>query len=56
MLDTVREKAVFSFEEYKAVLSLQCGVDQSLGDPAISGTSDYRLHLIDLETLTISDD
>ena len=56
MLDTVREKPLFSFDEYKAMLNLQSGVDQSLGDAAAGGSSDYRLHLLDLETLTISDD
>jgi len=54
MLDTVRDRPQFTFDEYKAMLNLQSGVDQSLPDDARGG-SDYRLHLIDLEALTISD-
>lgn len=56
MLDTVREKPQFTFDEYKAILCLQSGVDQSVGDEDLGATSEYRLHLFDLERLTISDD
>ncbi|KAF8316216.1 Sec8 exocyst complex component-specific domain-containing protein [Cantharellus anzutake] len=56
MLDTVRERPQFSFSEYKAMLKLQSGVDQTLADGAPAGDPDYKLLLLDLEALTIGDD
>lgn len=55
MLDLAREHPQFSFDEYKAMLSLQSGVDQTLGDNASGGSSNYRMLLIDLHALTIDD-
>lgn len=54
MLSIAREHPQFSFDEYKAMLNLQSGVDQALGDNA-PGNSEYRMHLIDLHALTIDD-
>ncbi len=38
------------------MLKLQSGVDQALGDDAPAGDSDYKMLLLDLETLTIVDE
>jgi len=53
MIDMVRgEGSQFSFDEYKAMLNLQSGVDQSQPEDERGG-SYYRLQLLDLEALTI---
>lgn len=53
MLSGIRQKQMFDFEEYKAMLNLQCGVDQALGDKGAQQGSDrnYSMYLIDLHGL-----
>ncbi len=46
MLDGIRKKQVFRFEEYQTMLHLQCGVDQG---QAID--RNYSMYLIDLQCL-----
>ncbi|KAI6104073.1 hypothetical protein EDD16DRAFT_1638679 [Pisolithus croceorrhizus] len=55
LLDSVRSKNVFSFDEYKVMLDLQCGVDQSLGDAAGSKATDpnHGLYTIELHGLEL---
>ena len=54
MLEKVQEKSMFSFEEYRSMLNLQCGVDQNLGDRA-AGDADYNIYLMELHALAIDD-
>ena len=54
MLNTVRKRPQFSFDEYKSMLYLQCGVDQTLGDQAVSD-NDINMYLIELHGLVVDD-
>lgn len=55
LLDSVRSKNVFSFDEYKVMLDLQCGVDQSLGDAAAAKANDpnHGMYTIELHGLEL---
>jgi len=55
LLDNIRTDKVFSFDEYKVILNLQCGVDQSLGDAAASRAADrnYGMYSIELHGLEL---
>ncbi|KAI6007185.1 Sec8 exocyst complex component-specific domain-containing protein [Pisolithus albus] len=55
LLDSVRTKNTFSFDEYKVMLDLQCGVDQSLGDAAGAKATDpnHGLYTIELHGLEL---
>ncbi|KAJ3554644.1 hypothetical protein NM688_g3000 [Phlebia brevispora] len=55
LLDTVRQKQEFSFDEYKVILDLQCGVDPSQGEKAAGQASDrnYNMYLIELHGLEL---
>lgn len=55
LLDSVRTNKMFSFDEYKVILNLQCGVDQSLGDTAASRATDrnYGIYSIELHGLEL---
>ena len=46
---------MFSFDECKVILNLQCGVDQSLGDSAASRAVDrnYGMYSIELHGLEL---
>jgi exocyst complex component 4 len=53
MLEQVQQKPRFTFDEYRSMLNLQCGVDQLAERPA--GGSDYNMHLMELHALAIDD-
>ncbi|EED77762.1 predicted protein [Postia placenta Mad-698-R] len=55
MLDSIRQKQEFSFDEYKAMLDLQCGVDPSRSEGGGSQASDrnYSMYVIDLHGLEL---
>ena len=57
MLSLIKQKPLFSFEEYKSILNFQCGVDQALGDKGASQATDknYNMYLIELHALAIGD-
>jgi exocyst complex component 4 len=50
MLDGVRKKQQFTFDEYKTMFSLKCGVDEMEGDAGVAKATDrnYTMYLIDL--------
>lgn len=50
MLDGIRQKQLFTFDEYLTMLRLQCGVDQTEGDPRASKAinRNYSMYVIDL--------
>jgi exocyst complex component 4 len=48
MLDSIRNKQSFTFEDYRAMLNLQCGADQG---EAID--RNYSMYLLDLQALDI---
>ncbi|KAH9948198.1 Sec8 exocyst complex component-specific domain-containing protein [Amylocystis lapponica] len=54
MLDSIRQKQEFTFDEYKTMLDLQCGVDPTQKDGA-TGTTDrsYSMYVIDLHGLEL---
>lgn len=56
MLDGVRQKQEYSFDEYKSMLALQCGVDQTLGDQGAQRATDrnYPSYVIDLHGLEMA--
>lgn len=57
MLDDIRKKQVFTFDEYKAMLDLQCGVDQSNRNGAPQATDrNYSMYIIDLHGLELGED
>jgi exocyst complex component 4 len=52
MLNGIREKRSFSFDEYQAMLNLQCGVDSSSDDNTQKATDrNYSMYVIDLHGL-----
>ncbi|THH02605.1 hypothetical protein EW026_g281 [Hermanssonia centrifuga] len=55
LLDTIRRKQEFTFDEYKVVLDLLCGVDPSQGDKAVGQASnrDYNMYVIELHGLEL---
>ena len=57
MLSHIKQKPLFSFEEYKSMLNFQCGVDQALGDRGAAQATDknYNMYLIELHALAIGD-
>jgi exocyst complex component 4 len=57
MLDSIREKQLFSFDEYKTMLDLQCGVNQREGLGQATDRN-YSMYVIDLHGLELgsSDD
>ena len=54
-MDTIRQKQEFSFDEYKIILDLQCGVDASKGEKAASQATDrnYSMYVIELHGLEL---
>ena len=54
MLDAVRQKQEFTFDEYKAILDLQCGVHASPTGGAPQATDrNYNMYLIELHGLEL---
>ena len=54
MLDAVRKKQEFTFDEYKAILDLQCGVELSrTGGVAQAADRNYNMYLIELHGLEL---
>lgn len=54
MLDSVRRKQEFTFDEYKAILDLQCGVELSrTGGVAQAADRNYNMYLIELHGLEL---
>jgi len=54
MLDGIRRKQEFSFDEYQTMLNLQCGVTQAGGDAAGASKAtdrNYSMYVIDLHGL-----
>lgn len=48
MLEGIKAKQEFAFDEYQVMLKLQCGVEGSMGQASDKG---YGMHLIDLQRL-----
>lgn len=54
LLAGIRQKADFTFEEYKTILNFQYGIDQSIDESAAAQSDrEYNMHLIDLHALAI---
>jgi len=55
MLDSIRHNQLFSFDEYKTMLDLQCGVDHDRGGPGAAQVNDrnYSMYVIDLHGLEL---
>jgi exocyst complex component 4 len=55
LLDTCRQKQEFTFDEYKTILDLQCGVDPTKGSKAGNQASDrnYSMYVIELHGLEL---
>ncbi|KAG6830294.1 hypothetical protein H0H92_001372 [Tricholoma furcatifolium] len=54
MLERVRKRASFSFEEYQTMLNLQCGVDLTDGDAGARATDrNYSMYMIELHGLEL---
>ncbi|KAG1749817.1 Sec8 exocyst complex component-specific domain-containing protein [Suillus paluster] len=55
LLDSIRQNQNFTFDEYKTILNLQCGVDQSIGEAGVAKAADrnYSMYLIDLHGLEL---
>ncbi|KAH8099379.1 Sec8 exocyst complex component-specific domain-containing protein [Cristinia sonorae] len=55
LLDTIRQKQEFTFEEYKTIIDLQCGVDPTVGENAAAQATDrnYNMYLIELHGLEL---
>ncbi|KAG9093587.1 hypothetical protein FS749_014144 [Ceratobasidium sp. UAMH 11750] len=62
MLEHIKDKQMFGFEEYKSMLNLQCGMDQAMADNNQPGAAasqasvrEYNDYLIELHALAIDD-
>lgn len=55
LLDSIRQHQNFTFDEYKTMLNLQCGVDQSIGEAGAAKAVDhnYSRYLVDLHGLEL---
>lgn len=55
MLDDIRKRQSFSFDEYQVILNFQCGVNLAEGDAGISRATDrnYSMYVIDLHGLEL---
>lgn len=56
MLDSIREKQLFSFDEYKTMLDLQCGLNQAQREPAgpaQANDRNYSMYVIELHGLVL---
>ncbi|KAI0785469.1 Sec8 exocyst complex component-specific domain-containing protein [Irpex lacteus] len=55
LLDAIRKKQEFSFDEYKTILDLQCGVDPTQGEKGANQATDrsYSLYVIELHGLEL---
>lgn len=55
LLDAIRQKQEFTFDEYKIILDLQCGVDPTQGEKAASQATDrnYNMYVIELHGLEL---
>ncbi|KIJ21922.1 hypothetical protein PAXINDRAFT_124220 [Paxillus involutus ATCC 200175] len=55
LLDSVRADKIFAFDEYKVILSLQCGLDQSLSDSTVAKATNrnYGMYSIELHGLEL---
>ncbi|KAG9018863.1 hypothetical protein FRB90_008800 [Tulasnella sp. 427] len=54
LLESVKKRPQFSFDDYKSMLYLRCGVDQTLGDRGVTDNS-VNMYLIELHGLVIDD-
>ena len=54
-MDAIRAKQEFSFDEYKTVLDLLCGVDPTQGEAAAAHAADrnYSMYMIELHGLEL---
>jgi exocyst complex component 4 len=57
MLDAIRKKQAFTFDEYKVMLDLQCGVDPTIGEKSASQATDrnYSMYVIDLHGMELDE-
>ena len=56
MIDSIRQRHSFSFDEYKTMLDLQCGVDPTVPGSAAHATDrNYNMYVIDLHGLELDD-
>lgn len=55
LLDAIRVKQEFSFDEYKTILDLLCGVDPTQGESAAAHATDrnYSMYVIELHGLEL---
>ena len=55
LLDTIKKEKKFTFEEYQAMLNLQCGVDQVNNQSGANQASDrnYSMYMIELHGLDL---
>ena len=54
LLEAVRQKQEFTFDEYKAILDLQCGVQPSATNGAAQAADrNYNMYLIELHGLEL---
>ena len=53
MLSLIRQKQEFSFEEYRTMLSLQCGVNESKGEAGVAEATNrsFSMYMIDLHSI-----
>ncbi|KAH7930548.1 exocyst complex component sec8 [Leucogyrophana mollusca] len=55
LLETIRQNQVYTFDEYKIMLNLQCGVDHTQGEAAAAQAVDrnYSMYTIELHGLEL---
>ncbi len=57
MLGRIRERQLFTFDEYRIMLGFQCGVNPAEGDVSAANATDrrYNMYVIELHGLVIDD-
>jgi len=53
LIESIKAKQEFAFEEYHVILKLMCGVDQTVPNAGLAQAADrsYGMHVIELQQL-----
>ena len=55
MLQAIRQRPIFTLDEYQSMLKLQCGINPAEGDAGVAKATDrnYSMYVIDLHGIEL---
>jgi exocyst complex component 4 len=55
MLQAIRQRSIFTLDEYQSMLKLQCGINPAEGDAGVAKATDrnYSMYVIDLHGIEL---